>query len=119
MSDLMHMPIAQLETIDIQAMVNLLFNRNVRSACLTFAAEIAGKRWPNDQRVYVALAHLLTHESPVVREGALYGLAHFKMDAGMMHSLNEIAQHDVSKTLREIAAELVADASDSPSQEKT
>jgi hypothetical protein len=65
--------LAQLASERPQSLVALIETNALGPADLTFAAEIAGAMddWP---RVVPMLARLLQHASPVVREGAVYGL---------------------------------------------
>jgi HEAT repeat protein len=61
-------------------------------ALLTYAAEIAGKALPSEQ-IVPALLGLLQHASPIVREGAVYGLSYHSGDAAMQ-ALQALAECD-------------------------
>ncbi len=51
----------------------MLISSELKPSMLTYAAEIAGRSLPTHQ-VAPLLIKLLSHESAVVREGAVYGL---------------------------------------------
>lgn len=61
---------------------------------MTFAAEIAGRRIPGDVIVPILL-NLLSSKSPLVREGAVYGLSHHLSDE-VRQSLLGMSQHEAS-----------------------
>lgn len=76
-------------------------------AALTFAAEAAG-RTSNSQAVRTTLMPLLDHESPLVREGAIYGLRDHADDI-VVKKLNGLAQSDPSAAIRQAASDTLAD----------
>lgn len=65
---------------------------------LTYAAEIAGNALPSGV-VVPALVALLSHESAVVREGAIYGLGDHE-SAEVLALLADIAEGDPSPGVR-------------------
>ena len=83
-------------------LLRLVTSAKLRPTDLTFAAEIAG-RIRDGQQVRKALLPLLRHTHPVVREGAIYGLAHH-LDETVKQSLEDLAQRDSSRAVREVAA---------------
>jgi HEAT repeat protein len=81
-----------------------LVSANVLSPpALTFAAEIAG-RTTVGQTVRAALLPLLDHESPLVREGAIYGLREHA-DTGVIMRLRTLAESDSSPAIRQAASD--------------
>lgn len=78
---------------------------------LSFAAEVAGAL-PAAREALIAL---LRHESPTVREGAIYGLSK-QLDTvpAIRAQLKEIAASDRSGAVREAAAEVLAEESAPP-----
>jgi len=76
---------------------------------LTFAAEHAGYILTLDaERVTSALIPLLDHESSMVREGALYGLARHPSD-DVIERIRRCASNDPSETIRSVAADVLED----------
>lgn len=102
-------PVVRLEKMDLTSLVDVLRSSETPAATLTFAAEIAGRRFRDDTRVYVALLGLLLHDSSVVREGSLYGLGYFNLKEDAVRAISELAGTDVSQTIREIAEALLED----------
>jgi HEAT repeat protein len=76
-------------------------------ATLTFAAEVAG-RTSNSQALRATLMPLLDHESPLVREGAIYGLRDHADDI-VVKKLKVLAQSDPSAAIRQAASEALVD----------
>lgn len=75
---------------------------------LTFAVEELGKiAYDDPALVRLTLTPLLSHESPLVREGALYGLDGH-LDAELWCRVEALAFDDPSKGVREAAVELLA-----------
>jgi len=74
-------------------------------ADLTFAAEIAGRI--QDPRVVRVLLPLLKHVSPVVREGALYGLA-AHADDQVLDLIRTMADKDPSPGVRAAAEDVLS-----------
>ncbi|MEW6249633.1 MAG: HEAT repeat domain-containing protein [Planctomycetota bacterium] len=75
---------------------------------LTFAAEIAGEIEGHPE-VVPALLSLLAHESALVREGAVYGLAHH-LSQHVRARLADLSADDPSPAVRAAAAEIVAES---------
>lgn len=73
---------------------------------LTYAAEIAGCALPGGE-VVPPLLRLLDHASPVVREGAIYGLADHATRADVNSRLADLARSDASPGVRAAAADMV------------
>jgi HEAT repeat protein len=74
-------------------------------ALLTFAAEIAGRELPT-AKVIVPLLELIRHASPVVREGAVYGLS-MHDDERVIAELRRIADADPSPGVRTAARDVL------------
>ncbi len=72
-------------------------------AFLTHAAEIAG-RHIEASRVVPVLLGLLKHESPLVREGAIWGLCYHQSDE-VVAILREVAMNDPSPGVRKAASD--------------
>jgi hypothetical protein len=77
-------------------------------AHLGYAAEALGRGTEGEtsHAVIEVLRGLLAHESPLVREGAIYGLAHHRT-ARVDSELRRVAAHDVSPGVREAAADVL------------
>ncbi len=69
---------------------------------LTFIAEDLGKRTPPPLRYLAALAR---HPSPIVREGAVYGMAPHVEVSSVRGMLKDISVRDESPGVREAARE--------------
>jgi hypothetical protein len=82
-------------------LVWLLRYGGLRPAQLTFAAEIAGGI-PQPDVVVPALVELLSHPSPVVREGAVYGLGKHLTDEVRLR-LAAVSEQDSSPAVRAAA----------------
>lgn len=87
-------------------LAKLISSEKLRPADLTFAAEALG-RSPDAQLVQRTLLPLLRHPSPLVREGAIYGLAHC-LDDAVRHAILQMAQSDPSPGVRASAVDLLA-----------
>lgn len=87
-------------------LAKLISSEKLRPADLTFAAEALG-RTPDAQLVQRTLLPLLRHTSPLVREGAIYGLAHCLNEA-VRREILQIAQSDPSPGVRASAEDLLA-----------
>lgn len=73
---------------------------------LFFAAEALGH--VRSSTVTAVLVSLLAHESSVVREGAVYGLAHAaEYDDGAREALFRIAEHDQSEAVRRAVRDVI------------
>ncbi len=88
-----------------ESLLALVTSGRLAVADLTFAAEVAGRVADGD-RVRGALVPLLEHASAVVREGALYGLAHH-LDGSTRERIQAIARRDSSVGVRTAAADLL------------
>ena len=84
-----------------QELFRMIESGELRPGHLTFAAEFAG-RVDDPDRVRRALFPLLGHESPLVREGAIYGLSKH-MNDDVRARLVSLAGHDPSEGVREAA----------------
>lgn len=74
---------------------------------LTFAVEHLGKlAYDDPDLARRTLTPLLSHENPLIREGALYGLDGH-LDAALYERVEGLAASDPSKGVREAAAELL------------
>jgi hypothetical protein len=73
---------------------------------LTYAAEIAGRELAVEL-VVPPLLHLLRHKAPVVREGAIHGLAHHADDPRVLKALAEAALRDPSSAVQTVAASVL------------
>jgi HEAT repeat protein len=71
---------------------------------LTFVAEAAGKLADGNAAV-AALLPLLSHASPFVREGTIYGLSRFATREAVRERLAALAAEDSSPGVREAARE--------------
>mgnify|MGYP006928172357 FL=1 len=72
---------------------------------LTYIAEDAGKVSKDYAILICSVA--ICHEKDYVREGALYGLSLHIDDPDVRAMVTYVAEHDVSQTVREIAAEIL------------
>ena len=88
-------------------LASLISSGTLDDVDLTFAAEHLG-RLAHDDSAFArrALTPLLSHESPLVREGALYGLDGH-LDADLYERVTAIAHGDPSRGVREAAAGLL------------
>jgi HEAT repeats len=75
----------------------------LKPALLTFAAETAGSSDSN--RVAPLLLELLHHDSPLVREGAIYGLRAHSKDAGVRGQFQRLLESDPVEGVRDAALE--------------
>ena len=96
----------ELAITEPQRLINLLTSNTLAFHDLTFAAEAAGRI--RSQASVEALLGLLKHHSPLVREGAVYGLSTIvDRDWVRMH-LEYLAKHDPVSGVREAAAEALS-----------
>jgi hypothetical protein len=72
---------------------------------LTFALEALGGLRPLSKEASDCLLRASMHESPIVREGAVYGMAHYVGDEDVAKRLAEMAQNDRHPSIQEAAAE--------------
>lgn len=82
----------------------------LRPGNLTHAAEALGSV-PDAELVVGVLIGLTTHLSPMVREGAIYGLEHHLLTAGVRERIAELAT-DESPGVRTAAAEALENMKD-------
>lgn len=82
----------------------------LRPGCLTYAAEHVGTI-RDSAAVRSVLVPLLNSSSPMVREGALYGLRQHA-DAGTRAMIQELAAMDASEDVRVAAAGVLEDIED-------
>lgn len=87
-------------------LVRLLLSMKMPASDLTFAAEIAG-RIDDSRKVRPVLLALLKHPDPVVREGAIYGLARH-VDPSVIAELQRLVTTDLSPAVRTAASDLLA-----------
>jgi HEAT repeat protein len=90
-----------------QDLLKLVSANVLAPSTMTFAAEIAGTI-ANGQAVRAALTPLLDHESPLVREGAIYGLRDHA-DETVEKKLASMAQDDPSPAIRRAAGDTLDD----------
>jgi hypothetical protein len=76
---------------------------------LTYAAEILGRDVPTAAVANALMRVLREHPSPLVREGAILGLAHHLHRSGVRDSLAKAAQADPSPGVRRAATETLED----------
>lgn len=91
---------------DPARLIRLIDSGTLEPADLTFAAEIAG-RAPGETSVE-SLLRLLVHPSPVVREGAVYGLSR-QRSRRVEDRLRELTVTDPSPGVREAAIHVLED----------
>jgi len=72
---------------------------------LTFAAEILGRDVDTPAVAAMLKEIILTHPSPLVREGAVLGLSHHLQRIGVQTTLHRAAANDPSPGVRRAAAE--------------
>ena len=85
-----------------------LIERGLEPHVLTFAAEALGDHAePNDPNTVKLLLKLVEHASPVVREGAIYGLEPHLASAGVVEALRNLRLHDDSPGVREAASSVL------------
>jgi HEAT repeat protein len=88
-------------------MLRLVSSTALTPPALTFAAELAG-RIDDSQAVRTTLTPLLEHESPLVREGAIYGLRDH-VDDIIVKRLTNLATTDPSPAIRQAARDTLDD----------
>lgn len=88
-------------------LANYVQSGQLRPAQLAFAALALGEA-PYSTRIEATLFDLLTHPMPMVREGAVYGLARIG-SASARRKLEEVAEVDTSPGVREAAQEALED----------
>ncbi len=86
-------------------LVWLIRHGNLRAPQLTFAAEIAGSI-PDSAVVEPVLLDLLDHPSPLVREGAIYGLSRH-LSKEVRRQLARVSETDPSPAVRSAARDAI------------
>lgn len=81
----------------------LAFDERADAEKLTFVAEALGR--VNNERALAKLVRLARHESPLVREGACYGLERHRHRQGVIDLLTALVWLDESKGVRQAASE--------------
>jgi HEAT repeat protein len=76
---------------------------------LTYAAEILGREIPTGQAASALAQVLRDHPSPLVREGAILGLAHHLQRIGVREAIERAAHDDPSPGVRRAALEALED----------
>jgi len=89
-----------------QSLANAIRRHNLPSGLLFLAAEIFGRE-SSFETAFPTLVPLLSHSSPVVREGALYGLKALAEthSAEIARVFHDVALNDSHETIRKLAAE--------------
>lgn len=88
-------------------LVALIEAGTLRPSDLTFAAEIVG-RIPQPELIVPVLTRLLDHSSPLIREGAVYGLSNHMSDT-VRATLRRVVEGDASPGVREAAQSVLED----------
>ncbi len=107
MGDLCEAEFERLAAEDPPRLIARLADPNLRPTLLTYAAEIAGRELPSAMVVAPLLA-LCRHAAPVVREGALLGLA-YHSGAEIEAEVRRMAAEDASRGVRDVARGLLED----------
>lgn len=92
--------VAALKRIPVQS-ARIRFLHTLSPAELTFVAERIGAEFGSD--AIPLLLMLLQHHRPVVREGAVLGLAHHVEEPRVHEALARVARFDTSNAVREVA----------------
>lgn len=95
-----------------ERLLALIDGRDLLPHHLTYAAEWAGKTAANPRLAIRCLLRLLRHSSPIVREGAIYGLANFAAQSEVREALTQHAFREPSRAVREVAFEVLQEARD-------
>jgi hypothetical protein len=100
--------VQQLAAAEPEALLQIVQGQQVSPGFLTHAAE-ALKGVPASQQTaaVVALLDLLQHESSLVREGALYGLARWRDEPQIRDRISRAAGEDESPAVREAAEDVL------------
>lgn len=91
------------------ALAELIERNRAPESRLTFAVEILGRDVRDPWVARELLAIIRKHRSPLVREGAVLGLAHHLDRLGVREGLREAATEDPSRGVREAALEVLDD----------
>lgn len=99
----------KLARIDSEALWRAIRAGALSPGRLSIVAERLGQEWPQVRGAYQMLHELLAHPSPIVREGAIYGLAALVEpdgpDADTRERFKAIAVSDSSPGVRAAARE--------------
>lgn len=98
----------ELARTDPARLVAWLDSEEMSPGKATFAAEILGKEAAAEVAA-PCLLRLTQHSSPLVREGAVYGLETHKAQGDVRARLEEMAASDPSWGVRQSAAEALSD----------
>jgi len=94
---------------DPEKLIELIEGGTLSPGVLTFAAEILGNVCHTD-RARRVLTHLLYHSSsPIIREGAIYGLRDHLADPIAHALLLRLSYYDPSKGVQEAASDILDD----------
>jgi len=86
-------------------LIDMIRESNAPDSRLTFAAEILGRDVNTPAAADALLAILRGHRSPLVREGAVIGLAHHLERLGIRPALLAAAENDPSPGVKRAARE--------------
>lgn len=101
---------ATLETMPAPALLVLVTNPgDATPGELTFALEQAGRRLPSDQAV-PALRRYLGSTSPLLREGAVLGLAYHRHVDGVLDELRSLIGVETSVGVMEVIREVLEES---------
>ncbi len=112
------MHIIRLMRSDPASLIQSCIHGTMRAADLSFAAEEIGHaRGVDVVHALTALRTLLRHASPIVREGALYGVANLFSDrrewrVDVVSRVREMAACDPSPGVRSAAADVLEEIDD-------
>lgn len=98
----------QLAKSNPDRLIWLIRSGKLGPADLTFAAEVIGRLLPPASGLSV-LYDLLKDQSPLVREGAAYGLYHQLSQNGVRHRLQSVAEKDPSPEVRAAILDVLYD----------
>lgn len=91
-----------------EELLRVLRDEDASVATLTYAAEIAGRELPW-QDVSETLLRLLEHKSPVVREGAVYGLSYHREGLCRVREMKRDSSRGVREAARDVCEEFQDD----------
>jgi hypothetical protein len=86
-------------------LADIIRGSQARDSRLTFAAEILGRMVQTAMAADLLLVILRDHPSPLVREGAVLGLAHHLDRVGVRAALEHASANDPSPGVRRAASE--------------
>lgn len=98
----------ELVETDADVLFGLIRSRVLKPSTLTFAAETLGQAKAQVE-ILELLLELLKHDSPVVREGAIYGLSVYHAERKVREELRRIASQDANVGVREAALEALGE----------